>query len=278
MDTVELEIPVADDEQADMLTAELAELPFESFVLEDGVLRAYMPAALLPECRERTEALLSRFGIGGARYATLCERNWNALWESGFTPVEVAGRLRIRASHHAPAPSGVVEVIVTPQLAFGTGHHVTTRLMATALLDGKPVGLEVLDMGCGTGVLAILAVKLGAKHADAVDIDSWSQSNCRSNCTANGVADRVTALLGDVRCIEGRSYDLVLANINRNTLLADMAAYAAALRGGGTLWMSGFLEEDAPLVEDAARRCGLTPAVRRVDGGWAAVCCVREGR
>lgn len=275
METLELDIPVSGEEQADILTAELSDLPFDSFEWVDGVLKAYAPGGFPDAFRKEADDLLARRGIAGARYSVIGDRNWNALWESGFTPVDVDGRIRIRAPYHDPAPEGVTEVIVTPRMAFGSGHHATTCLMAAALTGEEPFGRRVLDMGCGTGVLAILALKLGAVHADAVDIDEWSVRNCRENAEVNGVLERMTILSGDVRSIAGGSYDLVLANINRNVLTADMAAYATVLRPGGALWMSGFLERDIPVVGEAAHRCGLTPAVSRLRDGWAAIKAVK---
>lgn len=270
MNYVALNIPVSDDERAEILTAELADYPFESFETGGGVLKAYIPQERLADCKEAVDALLARYGVQG-RYIAIETQNWNAVWESNFPPVDVEGRLRIRAPFHAASPAGHPEVVVMPKMSFGTGHHATTWLMARAVLDLGVAGRTGLDMGSGTGVLAIVAAKCGAVHVDAVDIDDWADENCRENVAANDVADRVVPLLGDVRRIAGRRYDFILANINRNILLSDMAAYAAALQPGGDLVMSGFLEADvAPLVSRAAE-LGLRHVATQSHEGWMLV-------
>ena len=176
MDYTVLNIAVADDEQAEILTAELADFPFESFETGDGVLKAYIPAVRLSGCKDDVDALLARCGIEG-RYAVIRTQNWNAAWESDFPPVDVEGRLRIRAPFHDPAPAGEMEVVVLPRMSFGTGHHATTWLMSRAVLGLGVAGRTGLDMGSGTGVLAIVAAKCGAAHVDAVDIDDWADGN-----------------------------------------------------------------------------------------------------
>lgn len=267
MDYTVLHIAVSDDEQAEILTAELADFPFESFETEDGLLKAYIPAVRLSGCKTDVDALLARCGVEG-RYAVIPTQNWNASWESDFPPVDVEGRLRIRAPFHDPAPAGEMEAVVLPRMSFGTGHHATTWLMSRAVLGLGVAGRTGLDMGSGTGVLAIVAAKCGARHLDAVDIDDWADANCRENIAANGVADRIEPMLGDVRRIAGRRYDFILANINRNILTADMAAYAAALLPGGDLVMSGFLAADVEAIEAAAAREGLFPVARAERDGW----------
>lgn len=270
MDYVALNIPCSDDEQAGILTAELADFPFESFETGDGVLKAYIPQERLADCKELVDGLQARYGVAG-RYISIETQNWNALWESNFPAVDVEGRLRIRAPFHEAAPAGETEVIVMPKMSFGTGHHATTWLMSRAVLDLGVAGRTGLDMGSGTGVLAIVAAKCGAAHVDAVDIDDWADENCRANVAANGVSERITPMLGDVRRIAGRSYDFILANINRNILLADMPVYAAALDAGGDLVMSGFLEPDVPAITACAEKLGLRPVATAVKEGWVTV-------
>lgn len=273
MDYIELNIPAPGDEQAEILTAELAEFPFESFCREGGILKAYIPGERLIDCKEAVDALLTRYGIAGQRYIAIETQNWNALWESNFTPVDVDGKVHIRAPFHAPAPAGELEVVIMPRMSFGTGHHATTCLMASYLTDLDLTGREGLDMGSGTGVLAIVAAKRGAVRVDAVDIDTWADETCRENIVQNGVEGRIFPLLGDVRRIASRTYDFIAANINRNILTGDMTAYAAALRPGGDLLMSGFLEADIPVIRSAAEQAGLQFAESRLRDGWAAVHC-----
>lgn len=270
MNYIALNVAVADADRAEILTAELADFPFESFETEGGILKAYIPAERLVDCKAGVDELLARYGVDG-RYIAIETQNWNALWESNFPEVDVEGRLRIRAPFHAPAPEGVMEVVVMPKMSFGTGHHATTWLMSREVLDMELAGRRGLDMGSGTGVLAIVAVKCGAAHVDAVDIDDWADENCRENIAANSVADRIEPMLGDVRRIAGRHYDFMLANINRNILLADMAAYVATLAPGGELVMSGFLEPDVEAIVACAENLGMTKLAVREKNGWMLV-------
>ena len=270
MDYISLQIPVSDAEQGEILTAELADYPFESFETEGSVLKAYIPSERLVDCKGDVDALLGRYGVAG-RYIAIETQNWNALWERNFPPVDVEGRLRIRAPFHDPAPDGELEVVVMPKMSFGTGHHATTWLVSRAVLDLGVAGRAGLDMGSGTGVLSIVAVKCGALHVDAVDIDDWADANCRENIAANGVADRITPLLGDVRRIAGRRYGFILANINRNILLADLPSYAAALERGGDLVMSGFLEADVPAIVSRAKELGMELVETASREGWQMV-------
>ena len=270
MDFVALNISGVSAEQAEILTAELAEFPFESFETDRDTLKAYVPQEKLADCKTDVDALLARYGVEG-RYISIEAQNWNALWEQNFPATDVEGRLRIRAPFHEPAPAGETEIVVMPKMSFGTGQHATTWLMARAVLDLGVAGRCGLDMGSGTGVLAIVAAKCGAAHVDAVDIDDWADANCRENVAANGVETLVEPMLGDVVRIAGRRYDFILANINRNILLRDMPAYAAALLPGGDLLMSGFLEDDVPAVVAAAEAQGLRFVAAASRDGWMMV-------
>ena len=218
MDYTVLHIAVSDDEQAEILTAELADFPFESFETEDGLLKAYIPAVRLSGCKTDVDALLAVHGENALRQ------------------------------------------VILHGLDAGDAQHVV-RVQRVA-------GRTGLDMGSGTGVLAIVAAKCGAAHVDAVDIDDWADENCRENVAANGVADRVEPMLGDVGRIAGRRYDFILANINRNVLVADMPAYAAALVPGGDLVMSGFLEADTAAVTQAAAEQGMETVAAETREGW----------
>ena len=267
MNYISLNIAFSDAMQAEILTAELADYPFESFEADAGTLKAYIPQEQLADCKGEVDALLTRYGVQG-RYIAIETQNWNAVWESNFPPVDVEGRLLIRAPFHEPAPAGVMEVVVMPKMSFGTGHHATTWLVSRAVLDLGVAGRRGLDMGSGTGVLSIVAAKCGAVHVDAVDIDDWADANCRENIASNGVADRIEPMLGDVGRIAGRRYDFILANINRNVLVADMPAYAAALVPGGDLVMSGFLEADTAAVTQAAAEQGMETVAAETREGW----------
>lgn len=271
MNYVELDIPVTDELTAEILMAELAELPFESFVTERKMLKAFIVQDVLADCKEDADAILERYGVEGSRYVQIESQNWNSLWDSNFEEVRIDSSAVIRAPFHAPHPElGPMDIVITPRMAFGTGHHSTTALMVEALLDSELTGLRVLDMGSGTGVLAIVAVKRGALHADAVDIDDAACESCRENTAGNGTAARTEVLLGDVRCVAGRRYQLIVANINRNILLRDMAAYGSMLDAGGRLFVSGFLEQDTEAVAECAAANSLTLDRVRTRDGWVA--------
>lgn len=268
MSHIELTLDAADAQQAEILMAELADYPFESFEQEGARLKAYIPQERLADCKDAVDGVLTRYGISHATYLSIEPQNWNALWESHFTPVEVDERLTIRAPFHAPSTTPM-EVVIMPKMSFGTGHHATTCLMAAGLLDRDVTGLHGLDMGSGTGVLAILAAMRGAAGVDAVDIDEWAYENCAENIRTNGVEERITPVLGGVEAIADHHYDFIMANINRNILVSQLPAYAAALDSGGWLSMSGILECDLDVLSDAARANGFSVTGTALRDGWA---------
>ncbi len=270
MDYIELNIPVADTAQAEIITALLADFPFESFAEENAVLKAYIPKNALIDCKGAIDETLAEQGIVGAAYIEIETQNWNALWESNFEPVQIGDVCTIRAPF-SPAPASGLDIVIMPKMSFGTGHHATTYLITAEIIARDFTGKRGLDMGSGTGVLAIAAVKRGAVHVDAADIDEWAMENCTENIRVNGTADSVTPILGDVNAIRGRRYDFILANINRNILLADMERYVATLNAGGELLMSGILERDIPAITDKARSLGFTAITSRLKDGWALV-------
>ena len=269
---IELNAVIEDAELAEIIVAELAEYPFESFATEPSMLKAYIQQTAMADCMEQVNALLDRYGVAEHRYVQIESQNWNALWESNFDEVLVADRVAIRAPFHAPHPEfGALDVVIMPKMSFGTGHHSTTRLMVEMLLGMDVEGRKGLDMGSGTGVLAIVAAKLGAEAVDAVDIDDMADESCRENAVTNGVADKVHPILGDVRSVASGKYDFIVANINRNILLRDMPAYVGMLNKGGELVMSGFLEEDVVAISERATSLGLVAGRQKMDGGWVAL-------
>ena len=269
---IELNAVIEDAELADIVVAELAEFPFESFANEPAMLKAYIPQTAMADCMEQVNALLDRYGVTHRRYVQIESQNWNALWESNFEEVLVADRVAIRAPFHAPHPEfGSLDIVIMPKMSFGTGHHSTTRLMVEMLLGMEVEGRQGLDMGSGTGVLAILAAKLGAATVDAVDIDDMADESCRENAVTNGVAEKVHPILGDVRSVASGKYDFIVANINRNILLRDMPAYVGMLNDGGVLVMSGFLEEDIAAIAERAESLGMAAGRQKRDGGWVAL-------
>lgn len=269
---IELNAVIEDPELAEIVVAELAEFPFESFANEPSMLKAYIQQTAMADCMDQVNAMLDRYGITSRRYVQIESQNWNALWESNFEEVLVAGRVAIRAPFHAPHPEfGALDIEIMPKMSFGTGHHSTTRLMVEMLLGMDVEGRKGLDMGSGTGVLAILAAKLGATTVDAVDIDDMADESCRENAVTNGVADRVVPILGDVRSVAASKYDFIVANINRNILLRDMPAYVGTLNDGGVLVMSGFLEEDVEAITERALSLGMSAGRQKSDGGWVSL-------
>lgn len=273
MNYIELDISIGSDERAEIATALLSDLPFEAFEVADGHLKAYIPQSDYAACRAEAAEILDAFGATDRREREIGRENWNAEWESDFTPVEVAGDVpvRIRAPHHAPSAEGVTDVVVAPRMSFGTGHHITTALMTRAVTAINVGGLRGLDMGCGTGVLAIVALKCGAAAMTAVDVDEWACESCRESAELNGVSELTEVVCGSMGDMAGRRFDFILANINRNILTADMPRYAAALGEGGDLVMSGFLEADVAAVVAAGRAEGLSFVESGAREGWHSV-------
>ncbi len=269
MDYVELNIPLSSAEFGEIMTAELADYPFESFSEQSGQLKAYIPQERLADCKEQVDELLATYSVKGARYISIETQNWNAQWESNFDVVEVGDKVLIRAPFHSPNPAFETEVVIMPKMSFGTGHHATTYLMSEKLTQLDLRGKRGLDMGSGTGVRSIVAVKYGAAAVDAIDIDEWADENCRENIAQNGVEGSITPLLGDASLLAGRSYDFVAANINRNILLADMHHYVATLTPGGILLMSGFFVEDIEILRQKAESLGMHFEGHSERDGWA---------
>ena len=276
MNYIELNISVPSAEIAEILTAELSELPFDSFTTEKGMLKAYIPQDALVDCKADADAVLAQYGIAEFRYVQIESQNWNALWESNFEPVDVEGRVMIRAPFHTPNPNAEFEIVIMPKMSFGTGHHATTNMMVQLILNLDLKDKCGLDMGSGTGVLSIAACHRGAKAVDAVDIDDFAFENCAENIATNGVAHLITPILGDARVLEGKQYDFILANINRNILLADMDNYLKCLAPGGDILFSGFLDEDVAIMTTAATSRGLTLTAECHHAGWAALHFTRK--
>ena len=275
MKYVELNIAVADSIQAEILTALLSDYPFEAFAEEEGALKAYILDSDYAECSQEVEQLLLSQDVE-FEVIEVVQQNWNAEWESGFEPVEVTGEkpIRIRAPHHSPAEEGVMDVVIAPRMSFGTGHHATTALMSQTIASEGVEGLRGLDMGCGTGVLAIVALKCGAEHMVAVDIDDWACDSCRDSIALSGVAERVDVRCGSIeQVVAGEQFDFVLANINRNILISMMSSFAAALPSGGRLLMSGFLREDVVYIEASAVEQGFEVVNIIEREGWMVVVC-----
>lgn len=273
MEYIELKVQVKNEEQAEIVTALLADYPFDSFIEEEGLLKAYILSSEYDECQQEVEQMLAEEGVSEYRAVVVEQQNWNAVWESGFEPVRVEGErpILIRAAHHAAADEGVMDVVIAPRMSFGTGHHATTALMSQTITRMGVEGLRGLDMGCGTGVLAIVAKRCGAAEMVAVDIDDWACESARDSMALSGV--ELDVRCGSMEAVRGERFDFVLANINRNILVAMMPAMAEALSSGGRLAMSGFLREDLPHIEQAATHEGFVVECAEEREEWMVVMC-----
>ncbi|MCC8088948.1 MAG: 50S ribosomal protein L11 methyltransferase [Rikenellaceae bacterium] len=261
--------PNGDENCSEILIADLADLGFESFTEEDGKVKGYVTEADYGLYEIMIDNYLADTGYKYDKKYIENSTNWNAQWESNFHPIDVDGRCYIRAPFHEEAAGYEYIVTIMPKMSFGTGHHATTHLMIEAILDSDLADCTVLNMGSGTGVLAILAIMAGADSVDAIDIDEWAYENCRENAEINDASDRINIMLGDASLLkEPRKYDFIFANINRNILLADMGKYADSLKPEGGLFMSGFLDIDSGKISDKAINLGLKPTDKNLRDGW----------
>jgi len=270
MDYMELKCRVVPAEPGyEILIAELAELGYDSFVENDDELLAYIAEDDFDKnILDGLDILnMDNFEVSFER-TLVKDQNWNAKWEADYSPVMIENRVSIRAPFHEK-PDVEFDIEIMPKMSFGTAHHATTAQMIQLLLDKDVTGMEVLDMGSGTAVLAILASMKGAKHIDAIDNDEWAYNNAVENVERNH-SDNITTELGDAALLKGRTYDFIIANINRNILLADLEAYASSLKSGCELYMSGFYEEDIPKLEQEANKWGISFVSHMVKDDWVA--------
>ena len=244
----------------DLLAGMLADVGFESFVPQPDGISAYIQKDSYHP--ETLEMALAQFPMEGVRISHTCseaeDKDWNEEWEKNFfQPIVIDRRCVVHSTFHHDVPKAEYDIVINPQMAFGTGHHQTTSLILEALLDADIKGKTVLDMGCGTSILAILASMRGARAVTAIDIDDWCVENSKDNVRLNGITN-IFIEQGDASSLKGRNpFDLIIANINRNVLLADMHAYAQAMHPGSEIYMSGFYTNDIPLLQEEARKHGL---------------------
>lgn len=262
----------------DVLSATLADVGFESFMEQPGGIAAYIQKDLYDEHALRQA--LDDFPLPDARidydFLEAEDRDWNEEWERNFfQPIIIGNRCVVHSTFHHDVPQAEYDITIDPQMAFGTGHHETTGLIINELLDTDLAGRDVLDMGCGTSILAILARMRGAARCTAIDIDDWCVRNSVENIRLNRL-DGINVSQGDASSLADKGpFDVIIANINRNILLNDMQSYAARMRQGALLLMSGFYADDIPLIEAEARRLGLQPGGHREQNRWAMVRCYR---
>ena len=276
---IRLSVECANEEMADIVMAFLADYPFETFDTtphEVGLrLDAYILVEAWRECRTEALEAIAEYGEVSAE-EQMEDENWNETWErDSFAPIAIDDSFLIRAAHHDPAEGVVRDIIIAPRMSFGSGHHQTTRMMCR-LIRELCSGGRVLDVGCGTGVLSIAAVHCGAEHVDAVDIDPWSVDSAQEAAALNNMTASMEIILGTVEAVEGRTYDMIVANINRNIILADLDRYLAALNRPSKLLLSGFLREDMADIREACQVRGLRYVTHREEDGWIAMAMERE--
>ncbi len=268
----------SDQEQNEILIAQLAQAGFESFEETDTHILAYIQESDYSQNITDEVVPCKKFLTSGKASVTFIpEQNWNAVWESNYPPVLIAGRCYIYAPFHEKRPEIEFNILVKPKMAFGTAHHETTAQMLELLLDEEVTGKTILDMGCGTGVLAILTSRKGAQHIDAVDNDQWSFNNTEENREINGIQN-ITTILGDVSFLDNKTeiYDIILANINKNILLNDMPAYAIALKTGGKIFFSGFYDSDLEDLKTKAAGLRLQYNGHHTKNKWVAAIFTKE--
>lgn len=258
------------DPATEILIAELGDVGFESFVENDNGVTAYI------QKQEWNSNILDDLYILGSTefkikssHHEVIQTNWNKEWERNFNPIQVDNQVSIRAPFHED-PSLKFDIVIEPKMSFGTGHHETTHMMIQHLLALDLENKKVLDMGCGTGILAIFAEKKGAHPIDAIDIDNWCYQNSIENVQRNG-CNHITVLEGDSSLLKGKKYDVIIANINRNILISDMKTYTDCLNENGVLLLSGFYKEDVTILENEVTKHGLFFEKLLQKNNWVAV-------
>jgi ribosomal protein L11 methyltransferase len=254
----------------EILIAELGNAGFESFVeSEEGV------TAYIQKTEWRINILEDIFVLNSDefsieyKYNEVAQTNWNAEWEKNFEPIQVDDLVSIRAPFH-DNPNLKYDIVIEPKMSFGTGHHETTHMMVQHLLKLDLENKKVLDMGCGTGILAIFAEMKGAKPLDAIDIDNWCYENSLENVARNN-CEKISVYEGDASLLAGKKYDVIIANINRNILLIDMKVYTNCLNEKGILLLSGFYEADIPVIDAEVSKFGLTLETTIQRNNWVAL-------
>lgn len=256
----------------DVIAAILADRGFESFVPDETGLTAYIKREdFTPECTDIADLLPFETRID-VNSSVIEGQDWNAEWEKNyFKPIVIGNECVIHSSFHKDVPSCRLDIVIDPKMAFGTGHHATTSQMAERIMDADVRGKKVIDMGTGTGILALIAAMEEASEVIAVEIDPAAHANALENIALNSHSE-IDMRLGDVRCIEGiNDADILLANINRNIIVGDIEAYSRALVPGGKMYLSGFYTEDIPVITDEAEKYGLSLEATTEKDKWACI-------
>lgn len=281
-DYIEFRVNISpcDETATDILAALLADAGFESFVPDASGLTAYIPVTLFD--RATADDVISSFPLPGHEFSceakTIEGEDWNIEWEKHyFQPIVVADKCVIHSSFHKDIPECEYDIVIDPKMAFGTGHHATTSLIIEQLLAIDLKGKNVIDMGTGTGILAILSAMRGAAHVTGIEIDPAAEINAEENIVTNGHPE-IDIRLGDASLLpQIEPADLFIANINRNIITGDMASYARALKKGGTMLLSGFYEADIPVIMGKAAPLGFEEAGHTVKGdNWTCLRLVKK--
>jgi ribosomal protein L11 methyltransferase len=266
-----------EDYQQDLLINALGEIGFDTFEELDLGFKAYISTGDFDQEKLDEQLAFYRDMFPFSYEITLIpQKNWNEVWESNFEPIEIGDKIFVRATFHQPAPEFPYEIVIDPKMAFGTGHHQTTAMMLEMMLENNFAGKKVLDMGCGTGILAIMAAKLGALAITAIDYDPVCCASTVENAGLNHI-ENITALCGSKEIIPEEQFDIILANINRNILLNQMQRYNGALKPGGEIYFSGFYESpDLKIITEEATKYGLKYLYHKKKKDWVAVKVVKH--
>ena len=250
----------------------LGEIGFDTFEELDFGFKAYIPSADFDKEKLDEQLFLYQDMFAFSYEITLIpQKNWNEVWESNFEPITISDKIFVRATFHQPKPEFQYEIVIDPKMAFGTGHHQTTSMMLELMLENNFTGKKVLDMGCGTGILAIMASKLGASFITAIDYDPVCYESAVENAQLNHI-ENITALCGSKEVIPVEKFDTILANINRNILTDQMGRYSEVLKPGGELYLSGFYKTpDLEIIIAEADKNGLKYARYKEEKNWVAV-------
>ncbi|OIQ20143.1 MAG: ribosomal protein L11 methyltransferase [Flavobacterium sp. MedPE-SWcel] len=254
----------------EILIAQLGETPFESFIETESGFSAYIQKELWYEdILNDIQLLQSDAFVVKYTLEEIEQVNWNQEWEKNFEPIMVDNACYVRAPFHEKKDVEY-DIVIEPKMSFGTGHHETTHMMIQHLLETDLKGKKTLDMGCGTAILAILTEMKGAKPIDAIDIDNWCHLNSIENAERNN-CNNISVYEGDAALLKGKKYDVIIANINRNILLNDMQQYVDCLNPNGTLFLSGFYEEDIPTIDASCTKKGLKFIKKQQRNNWVAL-------
>ncbi|NRA47555.1 MAG: 50S ribosomal protein L11 methyltransferase [Phaeodactylibacter sp.] len=262
---------IADAPTREIILAFLGELPFDTFEETDNGLNAYLRAdAEIEAVEQQLSEIAGRLSFTYEK-VFVKHQNWNAVWESNFQPIQVGAFCGVRAPFHEPMDEVKYEIVINPEMAFGTGHHDTTYMMMAQMEGLEWPGKSVFDYGCGTGILAVLAGMLGAQDIDAVDIEKPAYDSTVENAERNGVP-QINAFFGDLSVVPEKTYDIILANINRNVILNSLEALYSRLKAGGQVLASGVLQVDEALVTERALQTGFKCLKTMHRGDW---CCLQ---